>query len=662
MSFGKVEFEEVLKVIGRDGTFSKIINDYEFRKEQTELSEKITEALNEDKILLAEAGTGVGKTMAYLIPGIKYAMERGPVIISTNTINLQSQLMDKDIPDAAFAMPETEFKTVLAKGRGNYVCLALVDDAHNNMFLAENPLFGKLKKWLKKTKTGDFQDLSFAFPDWSEVASNTHYCKREECQYRQNGMCFYYKMQQKIKSADIVITNHSLFFSDLAAKSQDPYGGILPPEYSAVIFDEAHHIEDCAGKVFGAEFNSFNIPQLIRRLKNRSDFGVNPDLLKELNKINDRLFESISSNYTNDYFLSDVYKGLGEDTVKEYAKKIRSVLEAVKDNLETAKEDAEKETKTAIDRYIDMAEEIKGAAGQIFFEENEDNVAWGETRPNDKYSNCTLYSTPVNVAEILRSNLFSLGMPIIMTSATLSTSKNTDAFDYIRSRLGLDTEEYEPETLNVGAPFDYMSNAYLYVPKDIEEPNPSPEYTEKITEIINELLTYSGGNAFVLFTSYKMLVSVYDRLCLSDSYTVIRQGEMSNEELLKTFKSMDKCVLFGVSSFWEGIDVKGDKLKLVIIDKIPFPVPSSPLVKSKCDFIDRKKGNSFMEYSVPSACIKLKQGFGRLIRTKKDRGVVAILDSRIHTKRYKREIINALPQCKGTVKLEKVREFFENIS
>lgn len=657
MSFGRIEFEDVLKVLGREGTFSKIIKGYEFRTEQIDLAKKITEALNEDKILLAEAGTGVGKTMAYLIPGIKYALERGPVIISTNTINLQSQLMDKDVPDAALAMPFDEFNTVLAKGRNNYVCLSLVDDAHNNLLLANTPPFERFKKWLKRTKTGDFQDLTFSFPEWSEVASNTHYCKREQCPYRQNGMCFYYKMQNKIKNANIVITNHSLFFSDLSAKSVDPYGGILPPEYSAVIFDEAHHIEDCAGKVFGAELNSFSIPQIAKRLKNRSDFKVNGDLLKQLLTLNETLFDNISTNYANDYFLSDVYKGLGEKKVKDQAKDIRNILDAVAEDLEFAKSETDSDSRPALDRYIDMVMEVKGAIGEIFFSEHEeDNVTWGETRPNDKYSSCTLYSTPIDVAEILRYHLFSLNKPIIMTSATLTTSQNDDAFDYIKSRLGLDEEA---ETINVGAPFDYMNNAYLYVPKDIPEPNSSPEYAEQISKIVEELISYSDGNAFVLFTSYKMLMTVYDRLCLNSGYHIIRQGGMSNEELLKTFKEKDKSVLFGVSSFWEGIDVKGDKLKLVIIDKIPFPVPSSPLVKSKCDFIEKNKGNAFMEYSVPVACIKLKQGFGRLIRTKTDRGVVAVLDSRIHTRRYKREILNAIPRCKGTTKTEKVKEFFE---
>lgn len=654
----KIDFNEIEKILGREGSYSKIIKDYEFRQEQMELCEKITDALNNDKILLAEAGTGVGKSMAYLIPAIKTAITNGPVIISTNTINLQSQLMDKDIPDAALALNE-EFNTMVVKGRGNYVCLSMVDDANNNLFLSGSREFTKLKKWLKKTKTGDFQDLNFPFPEWYEVASNTHTCRREECPYKKNNQCFYYKMQQKIFDADVLITNHSLFFSDLNAKSVDPYGGILPHEYSAVIFDEAHHIEDNVGKVFGAEFNSFNIPLLIKRIKNRGDFGINPDLLKELGKLNDTLFENISGNFNNDYFLDEIYNLLGKDKVVEQAKKINSVLEAIIEDLEDVKRGVEKEEKQVIDRYIDMAEEIESAISMIFFNDIEENnnFSWGETRPKDKYANCSLHSTPIDVAELLQDYLFSLGIPIIMTSATLSTSNNSNAFDYIKTRLGL-TEDEDLETINLGAPFDYMKNAYLYVPKDLPAPNSSPEYIDKISEIISELIDIVKGNAFVLFTSYKALLAVYNKLVINPKYTLLKQGDMSNEELIKQFKENDNTVLFGVSSFWEGIDVKGDKLSMVIIDKIPFPVPSSPLVKSKCDFIDNNKGNSFMEYSVPNACIKLKQGFGRLIRTKNDRGVVAILDSRIHTKRYKVQILNSIPRCKGTTKIEKVKEFF----
>ena len=653
------DFKDVLDVLGKDGTFSKIIKGYEYRDEQIELSEKITEALNENKILLAEAGTGVGKTMAYLIPGIIHAVNNGPLIISTNTINLQSQLMDKDIPDASFAMPDRFFKTILVKGRNNYVCHSLVDDLQNSLMSETIVNFSKFKKWLKKTKTGELQDLSFAFPQWYEVASNTHACKGAQCPYKQSGMCFYYNMQKKIAECDIIITNHSLFFSDLAAKQSDPYAGILPYEFSAVIIDEAHHIEDNASKVFGYEFSSFNIPMLIKRLKNRTDFNVDQNLLLDLDKLNKNLFESIGGELSGDYFLDEVYGRLGESNVKDIAKKLVSLLNVVDDDLENAKKDLPKDVKQNADRFQSMAIEIRDAVANIFFNGHpEDNFSWGETRPGDKYSDCNLYSTPIDVAEILRETLFSLGVPTIMTSATLTTSKKTDGFDYIKGRIGLRDKE-EVETVSLDAPFDYMKNALLYVPRELPEPNMS-EYTDKAADIIKELIEYAKGNVFVLFTSYKMLQSVYDKISIMSPYRIIRQGESSNEDLIKQFKANEGLALFGVSSFWEGIDVKGERLSMVIIDKIPFPVPSSPLVKSKCDFIDNNGGNSFMDYSVPCACIKLKQGFGRLIRTKTDRGVVAILDSRIHTKRYRMKILNSIPRCKGVTKLEKVKEFLEN--
>ena len=653
----EIDFKNVEEVLGRDGSYSKTIENYEFRKEQIELSGAITNALNERKILLAEAGTGVGKSMAYLVPAVMYAKFNGPVIISTNTINLQSQLLTKDVPDVALSMPYEEFKTMLVKGRNNYVCLSMIDDAHNNMLINGTPEFEKLKKWVKKTKTGELQDLTFAFPEWSEVASNSHTCKRNECPYKQKGMCFYYRMQEKVKYADVIITNHSLFFSDLIAKSTDPYAGILPESYSAVIFDEAHHLEDTASKTFGTEFNSFQIPLLVKRIKNRNDIKVENSLLKELSKLNDDLFGPVTKNCSNDYFLHEAYEAVGEENIKQTALKIKNVLNAVLEDLDKSKKDAEKETKSVIDRYSDIVMEILTGVGNVFFEEDEEFFKWGETRPNDKYAACTFHSTPINVAELLNDYLFSLGLPVIMTSATLSTGKG--AFDYIKKRLGIEDEDVE--TLDVGAPFDYMSNLYLYVPDDIPAPNNGPEYINKISDIIMQLVDYAKGNAFVLFTSYRMMRDVYDNLAINMKYEILKQGDMSNEELLKTFKKNENTVLFGTSAFWEGVDVKGDKLSLVIIDKIPFPVPSSPLVKSKCDFIDSNNGNSFVEYSIPSACIKLKQGFGRLIRTKTDKGVVAVLDSRIHTKFYRKQILNAIPKCKGTKKLEKVKEFFENM-
>ncbi len=656
----KIDFEVIKKVLGGGGTYSKTIKDYEFRSEQIDLSEKITNALNNNQILLAEAGTGVGKTMAYLVPAVKFALANGPVIISTNTINLQSQLMEKDIPDLALSMPGEEFKAVLVKGRGNYVCKSMVDEASANLLFSISPEFEKLKKWLKKTKKGEFQELNFFFPDWGEVACNAYTCKKEECPYRKMGECFYYKMQQRALHADLIITNHSLFFSDLAAKRDDDYAGVLPRNYSAVIFDEAHHIEDNAGKVYGAEVSSYSIPLLAKRINKRSKIKVSDTLLKRLKDLNDSLFEPIQENFVNDYFLSDVDKVIGEGQLGEVAKNIIEIINTIIDELDKEKREQEKDERATVDWLISTCRDIGEAIADIFYNKEPDNYfSWGETRPREKYAKCSLHSTPIDVAEILKDNLWNLGVPIIMTSATLSTSKKEEGFKYIKERLGL-LEEGLVETLQLGAPFDYEKNAYLYVPDDLPAPNSGKEYAKKVSDIIEQLLNITKGNAFVLFTSYKMMTDVYDNLVINPNYKILIQGEMSNEKLIKTFKKTDNCVLFGVSSFWEGVDVKGEKLSLVILDKIPFPVPSSPLVKSKCDFIESKNGNSFKEYSIPNACIRLKQGFGRLIRTKNDRGVVAILDSRIHTQWYRSQILSAIPACKGTKHIEKVKTFFEN--
>jgi len=651
-----INHKEINDILGRDGAYSNIQKDYEFREHQIELATHIADALNENKILLAEAGTGVGKTMAYLVPSILKSKEGDPVVISTNTIALQSQLLAKDIPDIARAMADIEFRTVLVKGRGNYVCLTEVDNASGNILFATNKEFERLKRWIKRTKTGDFQDLTFDFPEWYEVASNVHTCRKEECSYYQTKKCFYYKMREKAEYANILVTNHSLFFSDLAAKAQDPYAGVLPP-YSTVIFDEAHHIEDNASKTFGAEVTSFNIPFLVKRLKNRRDINITHSVLDEILAINDKLFLEVSKISRMDYFLEDLYGEIDKASVLGSINDLLANINTLVDDLNNAKKTSERETKNKIDGYISMIEELQASLKAVFFpEEDENYFQWGENKPSDKYSNCTLHSSPVAVSEILRDNLFSLGIPIVMTSATLSNAKS---FSYIKNRLGLDGYDNMEEII-LGSPFDYMEQTLLYVPDSLPAPSNEPDYVKKISSIIEELITASKGNAFVLFTSYKMLNFVYDDLVLTSKYKLIRQGEMPNEELLKTFKKNDDTVLFGVHSFWEGIDVKGSKLKLVIIDKIPFAVPDNPVTKSRCDYIEKNNGNPFREYSIPQAIIKLKQGFGRLIRTRSDKGVVAILDSRIHSKFYRVDILNSLPRCKGTKKLEKAKTFLDD--
>lgn len=675
----KIISDDVRNLIGKDSQFAKMCDGYEERTEQLEMSLAVADAFNNNKKLLVEAGTGVGKTMAYLIPAILKASDELPIIISTNTIALQSQLVAKDLPDIAKAMKDIPFSYELVKGRGNYVCLSEVDYASESVLFAADPLFERFKKWLKETKTGDFQDLPFEFGEWIEVASNVHTCRREECSYYQKGMCFYYNMRKRAEHANIIVTNHSLFFSDLACKLssvkisrdtsnfvEDAFAGILPL-YSAVVFDEAHHLEDVAGKIFGFEFSSSMIPFLMKRLRNRRDFTLPTSLLDMSADINDKLFESFSEITKQDYFLDDAYKQLSRGDLEEKANNLLTHTDSLITEMNAEKsKNSDKEVKDKIDSYISMFEEMTGSLRAVFFDSSEDYFRWGENKTGDRYNSCILHSSPTSVAQILRDSLFERDdISIVMTSATLSNSGN---FDYIKKRLGIsgmddlpgfEQEDLEIEELILGSPFDYMKQLLLYVPEHTPQPNDSDNYAREITNIIKDLIDASGGHAFMLFTSYKMLNKVFENICDYKEYRFLKQGEMSNEQLLAEFRKDERTCLMGVASFWEGIDVKGDRLRLVIIDKIPFAVPDNPTTKARCDYIDANGGSSFKDYSVPSAIIKLKQGFGRLIRTKEDKGIVAILDSRIHTKSYRVDIIKSLPRCKGTKKIEKVKDFFD---
>lgn len=685
--------EAIRKMIGAGSNFAKICNGYEDRLEQLEMSFAVADAFNHNKILLVEAGTGVGKTMAYLAPAILKAMEGLPLLVSTNTIALQSQLVSKDIPDLINSLSlSSSFTYELVKGRGNYVCLSEVDYANSSIILSEDPLFAKFKKWLKKTKSGDKEDLDFDFPSWLEVRSDIHTCKKDDCKYFQMGQCFYYNMRKKAGQANLIITNHSLFFSDLACKlsaakptsetaknNPDFFAGILP-SYSAVIFDEAHHLEDSAGKVFGVELSSGTVPFLMKRLRNRRDFNVSNDLLNSVSDISEQLFSGLKEISKPDYFLDDAFKYVSKDKITELANNLITHIDSIINDMTHQKTTIDdKDIKDKIDSYIDMLDELTSNTRSIFFEETEGYFRWGENKIDDRYNNCILHSSPVSVSELLSECLFNrTDISMILTSATLSNAKG---FEYIKKRLGIDLalnndipempenittfeddldDQIEVEELVLGSPFDYERQMLLYVPKHTPAPVDSDEYAAVTANLMKELLDAAGGHAFLLFTSYKMLNRIFEILNNTTKYRLLKQGDMSNEQLLTEFRRDQSACLMGVASFWEGIDVKGDRLRLVIIDKIPFAVPDNPTTKSRCNHIEESGGNSFLEYSVPSAIIKLKQGFGRLIRTKEDKGIVAILDSRIHTKFYRKDILNSFPKCKGTIKIEKVKDFFSD--
>lgn len=641
-------FDQIKKIIGADGSFAKLCSGYEYREEQLKMASAVADSLLHKEHLLAEAGTGVGKTVAYLTPAIIHATDGKPVVISTHTINLQSQIVNKDIPMMQQVMDEHPFKAVLMKGRSNFLCLRELDHATGSTIYQGDPLFEALLKWAKKTQTGDISELDFMFPDWSEVCCNQDTCRHQECPY--NGeRCFYYKMRRHAESADLIIVNHSLFMSDLGLRMVDPKNRVLP-DYGAVIFDEAHHLEDVASDTFGIEFSNYRIPSFLNRLKKRREIAISAGEYNLIDQVNSSLFDAFARLNKQEFFFDELYESVEKRTVDSSANELLSLLSSLNTQLLEQNTEGNDALKERLDGYRRMLGRMRGELENLFFAEEANYFKWCEKPTGSRFVNCYLHYSPITVAEILRDALWGNNESVICTSATLS---NSGTFNYIKKRLGTP----ECNEIMLGSPFDYMSQALLYVPEDLAQPSERWEYADSVAERIKELLIAANGRAFILFTSYRMLNSVFDRLADDVPFRLLKQGDMSNERLIQEFREDPATCLMGVHSFWEGVDVKGERLSCVIIDKLPFGVPNSPMNKARCDQIVKEGGDWFNDYAIPQAQIRLKQGFGRLIRTKTDYGVVAILDSRIHTKRYGKEFLRYLPHCPGTKKVERIKKF-----
>lgn len=637
--------------LGPNGRFAKLCPGYEYREEQLQMANAVAEAMLRKEHLLVEAGTGVGKTVAYLAPAvIQAASADRPVVISTHTINLQSQLLSKDIPLMQQVMEDHPFNAVLMKGRSNYLCLQEMDHASYSIIYQGDPVFEQLKKWASETQLGDIQEMDFIFSDWHEVCCNQDTCRHQECPYF-GERCFYYNMRRRAEKADIIVVNHSLFFSDMGLRMTDPKNAVLP-DYGAVVFDEAHHLEDVVSNIFGIEFSNARVPLLLNRIRKRREIAVSQGELQMIESTNNRLFDAFNGMSKQEFFFNEMFESGSKEAVEDSAKELISMLDSLNTQLLDQDAEGNPELKDRLDGYRRMLGRMRDELSNLFFTEHPNYFKWCErlTGSNTKFHNCFLHYTPVNVAEVLRDTLWGAADSVICTSATLS---NSGTFCYMKKRLGVP----ECEELLLGSPFDYMSQVLLYVPEDLEMPSERNEYTDKVARRMKELLEAANGRTFMLFTSYRMLNAVFDRIAGHVPFRLLRQGEMSNERLIKEFREDDNTCLMGVHSFWEGVDVKGERLSCVIIDKLPFAVPDSPVNKARCDQIEKEGGNWFRDYAIPQAQIRLKQGFGRLIRTKSDYGIVAILDSRIHKKFYGKEFVRYLPRCKGTKKITRVKEF-----
>jgi len=649
----------VEEIFGKDGLIAKYHRNYEHRFGQVKMAEAVLKAFEEKKHLIVEAGTGTGKTLAYLVPAIAASLATNKrVVISTGTKNLQEQLMEKDIPFLQKIMPK-KFTAAYMKGRSNYACLYKIKKAESQPILEgldEMDYFDEVRQWSRETETGDRAELvnlpeNISF--WTRINAKSESCIGQQCPDFE--ACFITKMRQKAEDADILIVNHHLFFADLNVRGNQ-YGKVLP-DYGAVIFDEAHLIEDIAADYFGFQVSSFQIDELVR------DADVLPitDAMatRDLTKIGAKII-GLADQFWIRFTQARDKDGRFPLVPNAFAQKISNgdiqatplgeayfALDSALERLETAI-DVHAEKMPEAESLLKRARQTRFDLDFVCSQSEKNYVYWLEKRGRGMF----LRASPIDVSTLLQEKLFEKTETVVLTSATLSTNGK---FDFIKDRLGL--EDKKTATLLAPSAFNYEQQAIIYIPKAMPDPR-APEYTQHAANEIIKLLQITHGRAFVLSTSNFGMNALYELVSMRVNYPCLVQGSMSKAGLLDRFRKTPNAVLFATSSFWQGVDVRGEQLSCVIIDKLPFAVPSDPVVAARTRFIDENGGKSFFDYSVPQAVITLKQGIGRLIRSKTDKGVIALLDTRLRTKSYGRDFLNSLPRTRITAELKDVADIF----
>ncbi len=711
-----------LETIGRcfapDGRFAAALSGYEERPEQLRMALTVAEAFNRDRLALVEAGTGTGKSLAYLLPAVLWSTSnRERVIVSTNTINLQEQLISKDIPLLRHASG-VGFRAALLKGRSNYLCRRRLEDARQEPDLLENAQKTELERiaeWSLETRDGSRASMPFAPSEtvWEEVCCELDQCLHVLCPFF--GDCFLQRARRLAAQADLLVVNHALLMADLAIRAQSGnYSATaLLPASTRLILDEAHHLEDGATRFFSSEVTRFGFVRLLNRLRHprKVDAGFLPRLLNSLSM----LIPSSENALYVDFFETVQKLAKGGDrlrekaisTLEDVAFRVREfmqqpqgdlrlrvtgafavsgVWEAIREKVLELESDTcalAKGLRGLIERCGDLEGEklaavlvdVSAAAGRLerlaaslrlFVDCDEEHCVWMEVTQGriGRASGviCRLCVAPLTVAPLLREHLFGHHKTVVLTSATLAVRKS---FGYFRARVGLAEENARLGELQLASPFDFPNQALVALPNDLPDPN-SDTFPAAARDLCERAILAADGRTFVLFTAYTLLKRVFAEAAPSlraRGYRCLCQGDDSRHRLLQTFVSDPTSVLFATDSFWEGVDVPGRALEQIIIVKLPFRVPTEPIQQARVEALQREGGDPFREYTVPQAVIRFKQGFGRLIRSRSDRGVVLILDSRVVNKYYGALFLDSLPETRRAegdtqAVLSAMRQFF----